>query len=78
MLTPVIFINWGVLSCFLLNGFLRIKNSSKNKSTNLKNKEKPSSIDPTKELEIIQSKLSDLEDKIEKQEKTIKKILDLM
>ncbi len=64
-----------ILSCFVLNEFLKIKKSSKPKSTGLERKEKISSIDPTKELKIIQTKLTDLQNKIEKQEKTIKKFL---
>ena len=64
-----------ILACFLLMMFIKTKNSSKKDSGKSENKEKASSIDPGKELKIIESKLSDLEGRIENQEKTIKKLL---
>jgi hypothetical protein len=65
MLKTVIFTNMVLFSCFALNKFLKTKASG----------DKVSSIDPKKELEMILSKLSDLENKIEDQEKSIKKLL---
>jgi len=64
-----------ILACLLSYIFIRTKESSKKNSVDSENQEKTSSIDPEKELKIIESKLSDLEGRIENQEKTIKKLL---
>ena len=77
MLEPVLFLSMIGLICFLVYEFFRMRKFLKKHVKELKTIENLSNLNPGPEIQGIKSKLSELQNKVNDQEKIIKKLMNL-